>query len=237
MLKHWFRFPFLQAVLAHTLAGYVRLVNATTRWEVHGLEIVEPIWQSRTGVIGAVWHGRVLLSIAGWPLDKQPPAFLISNSPDGAFIAKATLKLGAQVIRGSGKNLKKTKEKGGGIAFRQMVKHIANGGCMAITPDGPRGPAMQASMGAVRLAKRTGAPILCLSWSTKRRKVFGTWDRFLLPLPFTRGVIVWQGPIMVPPDAGAAILEEKRAALETLLRQGTQQADLACGHVPLEVSP
>ncbi len=217
-------------MLAALLVGYVRLVKATTRWDVRGADNAEPIWQGGKGVIGAMWHGRVLMSIASWPMDKQPPAFLISNSPDGAFIARATARLGAQVVRGSGKNLKKTKDKGGSAAFRQMAQHVKNGGCMAITPDGPRGPAMHASEGAIRLAKLTGAPILCLSWSTRWRKVFGTWDRFLLPLPFGRGVIVWKGPIIVPADADAAVLEEKRAMLESLLRGGTEEADIACGH-------
>ncbi len=236
MLKQIFRSAIVQNLLAVLLAGYMRLVKATTRWEVRGLEHVTPIWDKDEGVIGALWHGRVLMSMAAWPEDKQAPAFLISRSPDGRFIARATTMLGAEVIRGSAKNQRKDKDKGGSAAFRQMIKHVQSGGCMALTPDGPRGPLMHAGMGAVRLARLTGAPILCLSWSTRWRKVFSSWDRFVLPLPFGRGVIVWKEAITVPKNADDEMLEEGRQQLENFLRDATCEADKACGHAPLEVT-
>ncbi len=224
-------------MLAMLLAGYMRLVRATTRWEVRGLEHIIPVWETGEGVIGALWHGRVLMSMAAWPMDKQPPAFLISRSADGAFIARATAMLGAGVIRGSAKNMRKDKDKGGSAAASRMIKHVKDGGCMALTPDGPRGPLMHAGMGTVRLARLTGAPMIGLSWSTRWRKVFSSWDRFILPLPFGRGVIVWTGIITVPGNADDEILEEKRQQLQSLLREATKEADIACGHNSIEASP
>ena len=237
MLKRLLRTKAVQAVLANLLAGYLRLVKASTRWEVRGRDVVEPFWHDGGGMIGVIWHGRVLMSLAGWPMRYQRPALLISRSPDGAFIARATALLGAAVIRGSARNTKKTKDKGGSRAFRQMIRHVREGGCMALTPDGPRGPLMQAGAGALRLARLTGAPVLCLSCSTRWRLVFSSWDRFTLPLPFGRGVIVWKGPLHVPADADADALENCRVQMQALLREGTDEADTACGHQVLEAGP
>lgn len=235
MFKRLFRSPPVQYLLAMVLAAYMRLVKHTTQWRVEGEEIVRPVWAGGEGVIGALWHSRVLMTIAGWPMDKEPkkqfPAILISLSPDGAFISKATRMLGVGVIRGSTMNRRKTgKGKGGITAFRKMVEHVQNGNCMAITPDGPRGPRQRVQLGAVQLAAKTGAPLLAFAWSTRRAKFFASWDRFCLPFPFGKGVIVWEGPVQVPAGADADELEAKRQELERLLNRATMRADQACGH-------
>ncbi|PHR62810.1 MAG: hypothetical protein COA47_01760 [Robiginitomaculum sp.] len=237
MLKRLLRSSGLHTMLASLLAAYMRLIRASTRWDVRGQDVIEPIWQSQKGLIGTLWHGRVMMALPAWPMDRQTPAFLISRSPDGAFIARATQKLGALVMRGSAKNMRKSKEKGGSAAFRQMIRHVETGGCMAITPDGPRGPQRMATMGAIRLARLTGAPIVCLGVATRRCKTFDSWDRFHLPLPFGRGVIVWKGPIQVPQNADEAMLEDKRQQLQTLLNAATDEADRACGHIPGGAAP
>jgi len=236
MSKKLFRAKSVQYMLAVILAGYMKWVKRTTRWQVEGQEIVDPIWAGGKGVIAVLWHARVLMTIAGWPLDKppakQPPSMLISLSPDGEFIARATKILGFDVIRGSAGNPKKiNKNKGGLRAFRAMMTHVQANGCVALTPDGPRGPRHEASLGAVQLAAKTGAPILCFGWSTTRALFFKTWDRFCLPLPFGRGMIVWEGPILVPANADAEILEAKRLEMQTKLISATQRADQACGHL------
>ncbi len=237
MLKRLLRSDPVQNVLTALLAGYMRLVRATTRWEVRGLQNVQPLWRQGQGVIGVFWHGRVLMTIAAWPEDGQRPAILISRSPDGAFIARATRRLGYAVIRGSARNVRKSKDKGGSAAFRQMIAHVQAGGCMALTPDGPRGPLMQASPGAVRLARLTGAPILCFAWSTRWRLVLPSWDRLVLPLPFGRGVMVWKGPLSVPPHASAEQMEKIRLLMQKTLREGTDEADTACGHERIGAKP
>ena len=228
MLKQLIRSGPFQASIGALLAGYMQLVKSTTRWEVRGLETIEPIWASGQGVIGCVWHARVLMTIAGWPKTVQPATILISRSPDGEFVARAAKAHRIGVIRGSARNKRKTKEKGGMAAFRAMVGHVEGGGCMAITPDGPRGPRMRASVGAVRLARATGAPMMAFAWSTRHRIAFNSWDRFILPLPFGRGVIVWRGPIAVGGDSEDE-LEAARTQLEVELNAATHEADEAAG--------
>jgi lysophospholipid acyltransferase (LPLAT)-like uncharacterized protein len=229
MLKRILRSTPMQASLGFLLAAYMGLVKATTRWRVEGADVIEPIWRERKGVIGCVWHARVLMTIAGWPRHVQPATILISRSPDGEFVARAAKHHDIGVIRGSARNAKKDKEKGGSAAFRAMIDHVNNGGCMAVTPDGPRGPRMRASMGAVRLSRATGAPMMAFAWSTTARIVFNSWDRFILPLPFSRGVIVWKGPIAPPASGEAEDLEDKRLELERLMNSAAAEADVACG--------
>jgi lysophospholipid acyltransferase (LPLAT)-like uncharacterized protein len=220
----------VQAALGAVLAGYMGVVKATTRWDRRGLEHAEPVWSREGGVVACVWHSRILLSRALWPQDAQPPAILISRSRDGDVIADAARRQGAAVVRGSSLNQRKTaKQKGSVGAFREMTRHVESGGCMAVTPDGPRGPRMRAGAGAVKLARTTGAPVLPCAWSTRRAKVFDSWDRFMLPLPFGRGVIVYAEPVAIAPDADAAALEAARALLEIRLNMATAEADEACG--------
>ena len=78
------------------------------------------------------------------------------------------------------------------------------------TPDGPRGPRYQVQPGLVLVAKRTGAPILPMTFGAQWKRVLTSWDAFLLPLPFSRIVVVYGEPIYVPADASAADLEAKR---------------------------
>ncbi len=234
MNKKWFHQKPIQIMLAMVLAAYMNLVKNTTKWRVEGTEKIEPIWHEGHGVIAALWHGRILMSMRAWsmqhPPNKQTPCFVISRSNDGNFIARIIETFGAQTIQGSARDPNKPgKNKGGLSAFRKMIAHIKANGCLAITPDGPRGPRHTANLGAVQLAAKTGAPIMCMGWSTTRGIFISSWDKLYIPLPFARGVIVWGGPIFVPKNADKAILEAKRAELQHMLQAITLRADRACG--------
>ncbi len=237
MLKRLLRSRTAQGAIGAVLAAYMELVRRTTRWEVRGREVIEPIWAGRAGVIGCVWHARVLMTIAGWPRDVQPASILISRSPDGEFVAHAARRHGIGVVRGSAKNPKKSKQKGGVTAFRAMTDHVRGGGCMAMTPDGPRGPRMRVSPGVVRLARATGAPMVAYAWSTSWRIVFGSWDRFILPLPFGRGVMVWKGPVAAPIGDDPEAVEAARDELEALMLAASAEADEAAGVAIIEPEP
>lgn len=229
------RSAIVQGPLGLILAAYMVLVRRTTRWTVVNQDLVDGVWRNGGGVVGAVWHARVLMTMAAWPArrkDVQPPKILISMSPDGEFVTRAAEMLNFRVVRGS--SGKAHKNKGGAAAFREMLEHVQNGGCMAITPDGPRGPRMRASIGAIKLAKMANAPILLYAWSTSRRIVFKSWDRFVLPLPFGKGFMLWSGLIRVPPNAGPDELLAAREQLERDLIALTQEADRMAGVAVIE---
>lgn len=186
------RNPVIQSILAWTLASWMRFCFATIRWTHENQAAAETVWARGGGVLCAFWHSRISLAPACWPLDRATPAKgLISLSPDGQFIAKAVGRLGFPAIRGSSANKDKAdRAKGGTQALRDGLKQLKVG-ALALTPDGPRGPARQMAEGLPLLAKLSGAPVLFIGLSCKPAIRLNSWDKAVLPLPFGRGAIVW----------------------------------------------
>lgn len=186
------RNPVIQNAVASLLAGWLSFCYKTTRWEVENLPVAEEVWDQGGGVLVAFWHSRLALSIASWPMDRaQKMRGLISLSADGEFITKAVAKLGIEAVRGSSSNKdKKAASKGGTQALRDGLKQLKVGG-LAITPDGPRGPAGVMAEGLPVMARMSGAPVLFLGISTKNAIQFKSWDKAVLPLPFSKGAVVW----------------------------------------------
>lgn len=240
MAKSLLSFPPVQIALGALMGGYMGLVQRTTRWEVRHADAMHALAAGDKGVIAAFWHGRLLMAVALWPPHTQQPAILASRSADGDIIARAAAHHGAKAIRGSTRKRRRdgtVDGKGAMSAYRAMVQHVRQGGVMAVTPDGPKGPRMRVTPGALRLAGTTGAPVLAVSWSIRARKVLGSWDRFILPFPFSRGVIIWSEPYHLPENPTAADRETARQWLEDTLIALTREADLACGVEPVEPAP
>jgi len=186
------RNPVIQAMLAWILAAWMRFCFATIRWTHVNEAVAEAVWARGGGVLCAFWHSRIGLSPACWPLDRaQPAKALISLSPDGQFIARAVARQGIPAIRGSSANKDKAdRAKGGSQALRDGLRQLKVG-ALAITPDGPRGPAREMAEGLPLLAKLSGAPTLFIGLSCNPAIRLGSWDRAVLPLPFSKGAIVW----------------------------------------------
>ena len=96
---------------------------------------------------------------------------------------------------------------------------------------------MRAQAGIVKLARLSGAPIVPVGYSTRRRRVLDTWDRFVVAPPFSRGVFVWGDAIEVEPDADRDSIERARQAVETSLNAVTAEADRLCGAAPVAPAP
>ena len=229
MLKTILGNPALQFLIGKTIGFYMLVVGWTTHWRSVNRAVPERFWAEGGGLIACIWHGRFMLVHTLWKFDgkAQPAKFLISASREGGVVIHASRTVGADVIRGSA--AKGTKRKGGFEALREMKRHVDEGGIIGMTPDGPRGPRMRAKMGPIQLAKLSGAPLLPLVWSTKHRLVMRSWDRFVFPLPFGPGALVWGNPISVPRDADDAAMEAARAALEAEMLRITAEADRLAG--------
>lgn len=232
MLKEWWRrfrkSDGLRIVACRLIAFYIYLVWTTGRWEVRNGGIAETHWRETTPFILAFWHGRLLMMPAMWPRGPTMHV-LISKHRDGEIISRAIGFFGISTIRGSAAKPGSSRDKGGAAALRGMLKALKAREYVAITPDGPRGPRLQATEGVVSVARVSGAPILPCSFSCRWRLVLNTWDRFVVPLPFTRGVIVWGEPILVDREAGAGELEQVRLQVEAAITQVTDAADTAMG--------
>jgi lysophospholipid acyltransferase (LPLAT)-like uncharacterized protein len=218
-----------QAVIAALAAGYIRFVHATTRWEWVNVEVGDRIIDAGGTGIVCFWHGRLLMM----PTAQRGGAkfaMLISGHRDGRFIARAVARFGIRAILGSS-------TRGGTAAARECVNALTSGTIVGVAPDGPRGPRMRASVGAVEIARIAGKPLVPVACSTTRRKVLGSWDRFLLALPFGRGVYVVGDPISPPAADDRASVEAVRRRLEEALNAVSAEADRLTGHAPVEPAP
>ncbi len=233
MFKRLMRSTLMQALLGGLVALWMTLVKYTTRWEVIYPERAQPLIDNGDGLIALTFHSRFLLLTSAWKKHYQHPHVLISRSRDGGIVAWTCKWLGLSTVRGSAKNAAKTKVKGGGKAGRDILTAIESGGCIVITPDGPRGPRQHVPIGPFRLARLSGAPILPCTFAVKNRKQFDSWDRFILPLPFGRGRIVWGTPEHIASDASDAAIETARARVEAEMNALMSEADQALGHDPI----
>ena len=229
-LKTFLRRPMIQGVICAIAAGYIRLVRATSRLQIVGGEHPQRLWDTGTPFILGFWHGRLLMMPYSWPRP-LPMRVLISQHIDGRLIS-GTLKLfGIDNIAGSS-------SRGGAAALVAIVKSLKRDGVsVAISPDGPRGPRMRASLGIIQAARLSGAPILPCMYATSRRKVLGSWDRFILSLPFARSVFVWGEPMLIPRDADEAKIESLRGELEARMNAIADRADALCGVEKIAPAP
>lgn len=223
----------VQASLGWLLAAYMVLIKYTTRWTVERADVAAPVIGNGKGLIALTWHSRFLMLNSAWKKSFQSPHVLISLSRDGALVAYTARFLGLKTIRGSSRKVGSGKTKGGSSALRGMKTALEGGGCIVVTPDGPRGPRQRLGDGPLRLAKMTGHPILPCTFSVKNRLAFKSWDRFILPLPFGRGRIVWGTPVTIPPDASEHDIEDIRRGIETEMNDFLSRADQTLGHAPI----
>ncbi|MBS4046977.1 MAG: lysophospholipid acyltransferase family protein [Alphaproteobacteria bacterium] len=215
---------------ADAIAFYVRLVRNTTRWDIRGAEHPEAFWSENRPFILTFWHGRLLLIPPVWRRDRRMH-MLISQHRDGELIARAMDPFGIGTVRGSAAKAGK-KDKGGSGALRVMVRQLKLNEYAGFTPDGPRGPRMRASTGVIAAARLAKVPILPVTYAVKRRRVLNSWDRFILPWPFNRGVYLWGEPIDVHSDTTESP-EQAALRLETIMNGLCDEADRLCGHAPI----
>jgi lysophospholipid acyltransferase (LPLAT)-like uncharacterized protein len=185
-----------------------------------GFERARAAVRDNRSVIPAYWHQHMLFGVRAL-LDLKPdglkPGFLISPSVDGTAPSMLVQRIGGYVIRGSSTHT-------GARALRDYYETIVKQEISpAITPDGPKGPLHEFKPGAVLLAQLTGKPIVLVSVAASRTWRFRTWDRFELPLPFSRVVIAYGEPLRVPrvlnADGLASLQAEMARNLETLHAQ------------------
>jgi lysophospholipid acyltransferase (LPLAT)-like uncharacterized protein len=212
----------LRRVACWVIHWYIRLVYATTSWVVEGAEWPHRLRAEGNPFILAFWHGRLLMIPMAWQR-LAPMHMLISAHPDGQIIADAVTYFGVDSVAGSTR-------RGGSAALRTMLKRLRAGDCVGITPDGPRGPAMTASIGIVNLARLAGVPILPVTYATSRRRVLATWDCFHLPWPFGRGIYLWGEPITVGDELDEAGMESVRQLVENRMIEMVREAERVVGH-------
>lgn len=224
-MKRVLRHPVTIYLLSHLIWAYIWLVYLTSRRERHFALGVEPYRHGEHQTIIAFWHARLLMMPLLKP-KKRRMNVLISQHRDGRLISETMVRFGVGTVAGSS-------SKGGYTAFRGLLRCLRDGANVSITPDGPRGPARTAARGVAQVALMTGLPVIPMAYAAMRYRRMRSWDRFFLPLPFTRLIYVIGTPIQRPDHAND---EAFRLAIETALNEVTDEADRRAG-IPLEDSP
>ena len=156
--------------------------------------------------IHTLWHDCIYLAIYFWK--RRGIVYMTSQSFDGEYIARFLQRFGFGAARGSS-------TRGGVGAMVEMARLLRAGIPVGFTVDGPKGPRRVAKMGAVLLAKKTGQPILPFNVTARRFWQANSWDRFEVPLPFTRALLEIAPPVYVPTDADDATLRAKLIELQS----------------------
>lgn len=234
--KRLSRLSWVQRFAGSALAGYVRLVHATSRPRRTDLAEAGSRPEDHLPAILTFWHGEhFMIAMASRP--EWRPHAMVSRSDDGTINAIALEKLGVTAVRGAGETkrgaLGKGHAKGGMTAFRVFTRLLAEGASVAMTAEVPKNY-RQVSPGLVRLARTTGRPIIPIAYVTHPRITLPSWDHAALNLPFTRAAYGAHQPIYV--DDSLPGDEDWCALVKARLNAITEHCYAACGRRPGDAS-
>ena len=200
-------------LLARLIGAALFLYRATLKVERLHFDRCVALKARGVPILFTLWHGRMLLSIQAHR--HEGIVTMASRSKDGEIIALWLERNGYAVVRGS-------TTRGGGQALREMVRHVRSGRHAALTVDGPTGPARVVQPGIVQLARLTGGWILPITSSSAKPRFLASWDRYLLPLPFSRNVVAYGEPFPIGDDLSD---EEAARRITRALDDATREAD------------
>ncbi len=193
------------------------IVSRTWRFEVIAEEGVVPVLfgQKPGPEIYCFWHQCVLPCTVYFR--RSHAVILISKSYDGELITRILKMFGFDAVRGS--SSRSARE-----GLRGLKNVIETGRTAIFTADGPRGPIYQTKMGPIKLAQLTGAPIGAFHLEPEHAWVMGSWDRFLVPKPFTRICVSWAQWTRVPAELAPEEFEPKREELNAAIERARLRA-------------
>lgn len=217
MREWWLRFKrnYLPTPMAYGAKYLLKLIFSTCKIKVEGLENLSDATKSQSCLM-MLWHNRIVMTCEFF--ERYAPqmcytAFL-SNSRDGEPIQKL---LDSYATAKSIRVAHDSKHK----ALHKMIKLLKSPNeLILVTPDGPKGPALQIKPGIVMAAQIAACPVIPFNWSSTKYFEFRTWDKFRLPKPFSTITIKIGQPVMVPRDLAqadaAALLQQAMQALENV---------------------
>jgi lysophospholipid acyltransferase (LPLAT)-like uncharacterized protein len=220
------KLPLHLKILVKITQIYIKVLWYTCRWTFETPTETQKLFDNNLPIIAIFWHGRMVMMPKAKP-HKYRLDMLNSHNKAGTFMSQMCEPFNIGTIKGSSINPSKpTKDKGGMQAVRDMVKTLKNGIAVGLTPDGPRGPAMKMTDGALMIARLSGIPIIPVTFSAKSGYFTKTWDRLLLPYPFTKGTIKHGEPFYVPRDMQDNDMENYRLKLENIMNNMVEELDI-----------
>ena len=214
ILKRFSKTSAGQKLIGFLFYFITKLILCSIRWEYFEQSKKHKIFDNKYKYIFCCWHNKLFLAPHLLPRNRVINALQSSHS-DGMITSLAFQYLGMNVILGSSK-------KGGMQAFRKMVKSLQLGESIAITPDGPKGPKEKVKEGIIKLAQITNTPIIPLVWATRNFKIINSWDNFVLPYPFSKGIYSFGKPIHIEKEINITEFELARQNLENEIKKLTK---------------
>ena len=210
-----------KSAIIGTLAGWaMKLLAATLRFDIRDESGIGRRDAAIPPVIYILWHNRFFSVPPAWQRlcgRHRRCVALTSASHDGAMVAHAMAVFGLGAVRGSS-------SRRAVAALVGLKRALLEGLDICVTPDGPRGPRYRLEPGIIKLAQATGAPILPIHLQFSAAWRLKTWDRFVIPKPFSRVVVTFGKTLTAPRTADESSFEEQRREIETLLIEGTDDA-------------
>ncbi|QNI33278.1 lysophospholipid acyltransferase family protein [Alloacidobacterium dinghuense] len=204
------------AIVPRLTAAILAAIGITLRFEVIAEEGAIPATPPAKGIF-CFWHQCTLP--CGWYFRKFRCSILISRSFDGELITRTLSILGFDAVRGSS-------SRGGAAGLLALQQVLESGLPVVFTADGPRGPIYQTKMGPVKLAQMTQEQISSFHLLPERAWKLNSWDRFLIPKPFSRVIVSWSRSVAPPAfDADATTLEAKREELNQAIERARLNAE------------
>jgi len=186
----------------------VRALGRTWRIRVSHDDAIRNLRAGKTPFIFSLWHGQMLPLL--YQHRDQGVAVLISEHSDGEIIARIAASLGYRTVRGS-------TSRGAARALLGLTRVLKEGGELAITPDGPRGPAKSIAPGVGIVAHRANAPVVGVGVSASAFWRLRTWDGFMIPRPFARVRVAYSDVVeieAVDARTASADVDRLRVAME-----------------------
>jgi lysophospholipid acyltransferase (LPLAT)-like uncharacterized protein len=177
----------------------VRLLGRTWRVRRSNHTAVNTLRRERVPIMFALWHGDLLPLL--YLHRDEGVSVLISEHRDGELIARIAESLGFRTVRGS-------TSRGAARALAGMVRELEAGHDVAVTPDGPRGPARSFAPGALIAAQKAGAPVIAVGLSSRGAWRLASWDRFVIPKPFARVSVAYSEPVRLEAPTPRAAAEQ-----------------------------
>jgi lysophospholipid acyltransferase (LPLAT)-like uncharacterized protein len=199
----------------------LRILTFLAKWTVLALTATLRVRQVRAEHIDSTpqyvltfWH-RQLVPLLGRARWRRPITVMSSQSKDGQFSTATLARFGVESVSGSS-------TRGGSAAVRGILRVAREGKSIVFTPDGPRGPVGVVKDGVIFTARASQLPIMPMAFAAKKYKLLRSWDRMIIPMPFSKGVCVYGAPMLVPRDADT---EEWRLKVERTLNELSEEAE------------
>ena len=190
MIKYIAGFKLTQLFVSYIGSMYVLFVYKTSTINLKNRKYINRLFKKNESFIYAFWHDQLLICPLTWQSEFKIKV-LISKHRDGDIITRLISNLGFNAIRGSTHKSWKTKNKGGLLSARKMIKSLKNGISIGISPDGPKGPRHKVSDGILSISRLSNSSILPVGIGFKKKWVLNTWDKFIIPKPFNQITIIW----------------------------------------------